>query len=68
MIFLSRSVKRVDDLHDSWSLHVSAALLLEEEGTMAPIQHLETRLEMSVGVSKATDLQEIARQARGTRL
>lgn len=65
-IFPSTSAKRVDDLHDFWNLHVSAAP--EEEGTKAAIQGLETRLEMCVGVVKETDLQATERQSQGTRL
>ena len=54
-------MKRVDDLHDSWNLRVSAALLLGVEEMMAPIPHLETHSEVNVGVSKVTGVQEIAR-------
>lgn len=66
--FLSRSMKRVDDPHDFWNLHVSAALVLEEEETKAPMQHLETHLEICVGVSEETVLQKTARQGQATRL
>ena len=50
MLFLSRSMKTEDDLHEFWRLHVSAALVLEEgEEMKAPMQRLETRLETCVG-------------------
>ena len=65
-IFPSTSAKRVDDLRDFWTLHVSAAPA--EEGKKAAIQGLETRLEMCVGVVKETDLQATERQSQGTRL
>lgn len=65
-ISLSTSAKKVDDLHDFWNRHVSAAL--EEEETKAAIQGLESRLEMYVGVAKETDLQATERQSQGTRL
>lgn len=67
-LFLSRSRKRADDLHDFWNLRVFAALVLEEEEMKAPIQRWETLLEMCVGVAEETDLQEIERQGQATRL
>ena len=61
---LSRSLKKVDDLQDFWSLHVFAALVLEEEeGRKEQMQCLETRF----GVTKKTALQEIASQDQATR-
>ena len=54
-------MKKVDDLHDSWNLRVSVALLPGVEGMMAPTPHLETHSEMNVGVSKVTGVQEIVR-------
>ena len=65
-LLLSRSVKRVDDLHGFWNLHGSAAL--EEEEMKAPMRRLETRLEMCVGVSKENGPPEIAPQGQATRL
>ena len=65
--FLSRSMKIVDDLHDSWNLRVFAGLLLVEGGMMVLVQHLETHWEMGVGASEEMDLRKIARQGQATR-
>lgn len=66
-LFLLELMKKVDDLHDSWNLHVSVGpVQKEEEETKAAMQYSEIQVETFVGVSKETDLQEIGRQGQAT--